>query len=63
MCRVEEFGEPEVTKIGQRAAVVPGPGQVLVRIYAVGIKIRLRLTSALGDICAKAWDRLLRPGQ
>ena len=35
--RVEEFGEPEVMKLVSVPQLRPGPGQVLVRIHAVGI--------------------------
>lgn len=35
--RVEEFGEPEVMKLVEVAQLQPGPGQVLVRIHAVGV--------------------------
>src|SRR4029077_20910872 len=35
--RVEEFGEPEVMKLVSVPQLRPGPGQVLVRIYAVGV--------------------------
>ena len=35
--RVEEFGGPEVMKLVELPRPVPGPGQVLVRIHAVGI--------------------------
>ena len=35
--RVEEFGEPEVMKLVSVPQLRPGPGQVLVRIHAVGV--------------------------
>jgi NADPH2:quinone reductase len=35
--RVEQFGEPEVMKLLEVPQPKPGPGQVLVRIHAVGI--------------------------
>ncbi|PYJ12182.1 MAG: NADPH:quinone reductase, partial [Verrucomicrobia bacterium] len=35
--RVEEFGAPEVMKLGEVPMPEPGPGQVLVRIHAAGI--------------------------
>ena len=35
--RVEEFGEPEVMKLVSLPQLRPGPGQVLVRIHAVGV--------------------------
>ncbi len=35
--RVHEFGEPEVMKLEEVADPVPGPGQVLVRVHAVGV--------------------------
>jgi NADPH:quinone reductase len=35
--RVEEFGQPEVMKLVEVPQLEPGPGQVLVRIHAVGV--------------------------
>ncbi len=35
--RVEEFGEPEVMKLVEVPMLEPGPGQVLVRVHAVGV--------------------------
>ena len=35
--RVEEFGEPEVMKLVSVPQLRPGTGQVLVRLYAVGV--------------------------
>jgi len=35
--RVEEFGGPEVMRLVSLPQLRPGPGQVLVRIYAVGV--------------------------
>ena len=35
--RVEEFGEPEVMKLVEVPPLRPGPGQVLVRMHAVGV--------------------------
>jgi NADPH:quinone reductase len=35
--RVEEFGEPEVMKMVEVPQLRPGPGQVLVRMHAVGV--------------------------
>jgi NADPH2:quinone reductase len=35
--RVEEFGEPEVMKLVEVPQLRPGPGQVLVRMHAVGV--------------------------
>ena len=35
--RVAQFGEPEVLKLVEVADLVPGPGQVLVRIHAAGV--------------------------
>ena len=38
--RVEEFGEPEVMKLVAVPQLRPGPGQVLVRMHAVGVRSR-----------------------
>ena len=35
--RVHEFGGPEVLRLEETATPAPGPGQVLVRIHAVGV--------------------------
>src|SRR5450432_4555509 len=35
--RVEQFGEPEVMKLVEVPQPQPGPGQVLVRMHAVGV--------------------------
>jgi NADPH2:quinone reductase len=35
--RVQEYGDPEVMRLENVAEPVPGPGQVLVRVYAVGV--------------------------
>jgi NADPH2:quinone reductase len=35
--RVEQFGEPEVMKLVEVSPLQPGPGQVLVRVHAVGV--------------------------
>ncbi|MCK9376461.1 MAG: NADPH:quinone reductase [Syntrophobacterales bacterium] len=35
--RVHEYGEPEVMRLEDVAAPDPGPGQVLVRVYAIGV--------------------------
>jgi NADPH2:quinone reductase len=35
--RVKEFGEPEVMKLVDLPQPRPGPGQVLVRIHAIGV--------------------------
>ena len=35
--RVHEFGGPEVLKLEEVADLQPGPGQVVVRVHAVGV--------------------------
>ncbi|HZR06015.1 MAG TPA: NADPH:quinone reductase [Candidatus Udaeobacter sp.] len=35
--RVQEFGDPEVLRFGEVPTPQPGPGEVLVRIHAIGI--------------------------
>ena len=35
--RVREFGAPDVMKLEDVAAPVPGPGQVTIRVHAVGV--------------------------
>ena len=35
--RVKEFGDPEVLRLEEVPTLRPGPGQVLVRIQAIGI--------------------------
>ena len=35
--RVHEFGGPEVMKLEEVPDLVPGPGQVMVRVHAVGV--------------------------
>src|SRR4051812_20928728 len=35
--RVHEFGPPEVMKLEQVSDPAPGPGQVVVRLHAVGV--------------------------
>ncbi|MBA3608921.1 MAG: NADPH:quinone reductase, partial [Chthoniobacterales bacterium] len=35
--RVEEFGEPGVMKLVEVPMLEPGPGQVLVKVRAVGV--------------------------
>src|SRR5271155_3056007 len=35
--RVHEFGGPEVLKLQDLADLQPGPGQVVVRVHAVGV--------------------------
>lgn len=35
--RVHEFGEPEVLRLEEVADLSPGPGQVVVRVHAVGV--------------------------
>src|SRR5687768_12883419 len=35
--RVHEFGGPEMLKLGEAPDPIPGPGQVVVRLLAVGV--------------------------
>jgi NADPH:quinone reductase len=35
--RVHEFGEPDVMRLEEVPDLTPGPGQVVVRVHAVGI--------------------------
>ncbi len=35
--RIHEFGDPEVLQLDEVANLIPGPGQVVVRMHAAGV--------------------------
>ena len=51
---IREFGPPEVMRLEEIAAPVPGPGEVLIRVHAVSVNRTLDLAVRAGTYAARA---------
>ena len=65
--RVKEFGGPEVLRLEEVPTLQPGPGQVLVRIHAIGINpvetyIRAGTVRAIARVALHTGERWRRRG-
>ena len=71
--RLHETGGPEVLRVERREGPAPGPGEVLLRVHAIGLnraeamyrgrdKERLKLQIESGDVSA-ARDRIIVQAQ